>query len=49
VHLWIDEYAASKEYGFFHRHKRHHEDGINKLIEMYGPDAGTAALQHNLI
>jgi hypothetical protein len=32
IHKWLDEFAGSKEYGYRHRRKRHHEDGIRQVI-----------------
>ncbi len=46
VHQWLDEFAGSKEYGYRHRRKRHHEAGIQQVIEMFGNEAGEAARQH---
>jgi hypothetical protein len=46
IHKWLDEFAGSKEYGYRHRRKRHHEDGIRQVIELFGIEAGEAARQH---
>ena len=46
VHLWLDEYAGSEEYGYCHRKKRHHEAGIRQAIELFGLEAGDVARQH---
>lgn len=46
VHLWLDEFAGTAEYGFRHRRKRHHKDGIKKVAEMFGEEASQAARQH---
>ncbi|MCX5814390.1 MAG: hypothetical protein NT178_17875 [Proteobacteria bacterium] len=46
VHLWLDEFAGSKEYGMRHRKIRHHSAGIKEVIELFGDDAGIAAKQH---
>lgn len=46
VHRWLDEFAGSKDYGFRHRHKRHHEAGIKQVIEIFGEEAGQAARLH---
>jgi len=46
VHRWLDEFAGSKEYGFRHRRKKHHRDGIRRVIELYGAEAGEAAYRH---
>jgi len=46
VHLWLDEFAGSTEYGMKHRKKRHHLKGIQEAMELFGPEAGLAARQH---
>jgi hypothetical protein len=46
VHLWLDEFAGTPEYGFRHRRKRHHEAGIRKVVELFGEEAAQAARQH---
>jgi len=46
VHLWLDEYAGSAEYGYRHRKKRHHEAGIRQVTALFGKKAGDAARQH---
>jgi hypothetical protein len=46
VHQWLDEFAGSLEYGFRHRRKRHHEDGIRQVITLFGAEAGKAARLH---
>ena len=46
VHIWLDEYAGSAEYGYRHRKKRHHEAGIRQAIELFGLEAGDVARQH---
>jgi hypothetical protein len=46
VHLWLDEFAGSRQYGFKHRRVRHHEDGIKQVIDLFGEEAGRAARQH---
>ena len=46
VHRWLDEFAGTPEYGYRHRRKRHHEDGIRESINLFGPEAGEAARQH---
>jgi len=39
VHLWLDEFACSTEYGMKHRKKRHHQKGIQEAMELFGPEA----------
>ena len=46
VHLWLDEFTGTTEYGFRHRRKRHHNAGIKKVAEMFGEEASQAARQH---
>ncbi|GLI36104.1 DUF6915 family protein [Desulforhabdus amnigena] len=46
VHLWLDAFAGSKEYGMRHRRRRHHEEGIQEVIILFGDLAGKAARQH---
>ena len=46
VHIWLDEFAGTPEYGFRHRKKRHHEAGIRQVMEMFGEVAALAARQH---
>lgn len=46
VHLCLDEFAGTPEYGFRHRKKRHHEAGIKIVAELFGVDAALAARQH---
>lgn len=46
VHLWLDEFAGTPEYGFRHRKKRHHEAGIRQVAELFGEEAALAARQH---
>ena len=46
VHLWLDEFAGTKEYGYRHRKVRHHEEGIRRAAELFGADAVRAARQH---
>lgn len=44
VHRWLDEFAGKTS--FRHRRLRHHEKGIQQIIEMYGDKAGRAARLH---
>lgn len=46
VHKWLDEYAGTPEYGFRHRRKRHHEKGIQAVIDLFGQRAGEVARKH---
>lgn len=45
---WLDEFAGTPEYGFRHRKKRHHEEGISEVIRLFGEKAGRAARRHIL-
>ncbi len=44
VHLWLDEFAGKTT--FRHRRLRHHQEGIEQIIRMYGERAGKAARLH---
>ena len=46
VHKWLDAYFGTPEEQFWHRHKRHHEEGIKECVKLFGEDAGTVARQH---
>lgn len=46
VHLWLDEFAGTPEYGFRHRRKRHHEAGIREAANLFGDGAAEAARLH---
>jgi hypothetical protein len=46
IHQWLDEFAGSEKYGMKHRRVRHHEAGICKAVELFGPDVEQAARQH---
>ncbi len=46
IHLWLDEFAGSPEYGMRHRKIRHHEHGIQEAIRLFGDEAGPVARQH---
>ena len=45
VHQWLDE-LMYKGLGARHRRKRHHEAGIEQVIQLFGEEAGNAARQH---
>jgi hypothetical protein len=40
VHLWLDEFQGTPEYGMRHRRVRHHEAGIQEAIKLFGKKAG---------
>ena len=46
VHLWLDEFAGTKEFGMRHRRKRHHLAGIEEAVKLFGEDVRPAARQH---
>jgi hypothetical protein len=46
VHLWLDEFAGSKQFGIKHRHLRHHQQGILEAERIFGKNAGQAARLH---
>mgnify|MGYP000737140376 CR=1 FL=1 len=46
VHLWLDEFAGTEEYGMRHRKKRHHEAGIEESVAQFGEEVREAARQH---
>jgi hypothetical protein len=46
VHLWLDEFQGTPEYRMRHRKKRHYEDGIKQVIELFGETAGKVAKRH---
>lgn len=46
VHSWLDEFAGKHPYGMRHRKLRHHEDGIQAVIVLFGIEAGPVARQH---
>jgi len=46
VHKWLDEFMGTEKYGMRHRKLRHHEEGINKAVELFGEEAGEVARQH---
>jgi hypothetical protein len=48
VHIWLDQYAFTPEYGMRHRRVRHHEVGIREAMKLFGDDAGEAARLHIL-
>jgi hypothetical protein len=46
VHRWLDEFFMTPEYGARHRRKRHHEQGIQEVIKLFGEEAGVATRMH---
>jgi len=46
IHLWLDEFAGTPEYGMRHRRKRHHKEGLREAERLFGWDAALAARLH---
>ena len=46
VHLWLDEFAGTAEYGMRHRRKRHHKAGIREAERLFGEEGALAARLH---
>lgn len=44
VHQWLDEFSGKTT--FRHRRLRHHEQGIQEIIKMFGEKAGRVARLH---
>lgn len=48
VHCWLDAFQGTPKYRMRHRRKRHHEEGIRQVVELFGRKAGEAARRHIL-
>ncbi len=46
IHQWLDQYAGTPKYRMRHRKILHHEQGIKKVIELFGEKAGKVARRH---
>ena len=46
VHMWLDEFFFDKAYGARHRRKRHHEQGVQEVVRLFGEEAGISARMH---
>jgi hypothetical protein len=46
VHRWLDEFMGTERYGMRHRRVSHHEEGIRRVIRLFGEEAGRTARQH---
>ena len=46
VHRWLDEFMGTERYGMRHRKLRHHQEGIQRVIGLFGEEAGEVARQH---
>jgi DNA-binding GntR family transcriptional regulator len=46
VHLWLDEFSGTPQYGTRHRHVRHHARGIEEVRQRWGDRAREAAELH---
>lgn len=46
IHHWLDAFAGTPEYGFRHRRKRHHAEGLREVVRLFGKEAEDVARQH---
>ena len=46
IHHWLDAFAGTPEYGFRHRRKRHHAEGLREVVRLFGLEAEDVARQH---
>ena len=46
VHKWLDEYQKAPGVGMKHRRFRHHEAGIQEIVNLFGIEAGEVARRH---
>ena len=46
IHSWLDEFAGTAEYGYRHRRKRHHAEGVRRAAALFGQEAEEVARQH---
>ena len=46
VHQWLDEFMGTEKYGMRHRKVRHNQEGIKRVVELLGEEAGKVARQH---
>jgi hypothetical protein len=46
VHQWLDAFAGTKEFGMRHRKKRHHQNGLVQIQELFGEEAVYAGQLH---
>ena len=46
VHNWLDEFMGTQEYGMRHRKLRHHLEGVGRVVELFGKEAGEVARRH---
>lgn len=49
VHKWLDEFDGVEPYRSRHRKLRHHEQGIEMAVLVFGKYAGEVARQHIII
>ena len=46
VHLWLDEFAGTTEFGMRHRRKRHHREWLREAEKLFGLEGVLAARLH---
>ena len=46
IHLWLDEFAGTPEFGMRHRRKRHHREGLREAEKLFGWEGVLAARLH---
>ena len=46
VHQWLDEFSGSTKYGLRHRKLRHHLEGIDEAVSIFGEEVREVARQH---
>lgn len=46
VHIWLDQFAGTEQYGMRHRRVRHHTAGLIEAGKLFGADAVSVARQH---
>lgn len=46
IHRWLDDFAGTPEFKMRHRKKRHHEDGLRQVRELFGEEAVKVAMRH---
>ena len=46
VHIWLDQFAGTEQYGMRHRRVRHHTAGLIEVGKLFGAEAIPVARQH---
>jgi len=49
IQLWLDEFHGKEPYFTRHRRLRHHEQGIQEAVKIFGKHADAVARQHIVI